>query len=141
MTEALLQAIEDRFNGDAELKLFGRKIYHGIEREQDQPQRPWVNVMVIAESPLDTFGSDLEELTLTFGAYTRKYEPKAAARLKQALMRVFDDCSLQAGEFSTVGFQRITASGPFMRDGAYESTLDYRATIQRVAMQPALRGV
>lgn len=139
--QALFDAIQDRFDEDGTLPVLGRKVYQGFENERAKTVLPFVDVTFFGPSPVDTFVDDVEEYSIRFSLFTKRIRPRDAAELKEAMMRVFDDCNLHHGEFYTVGFLRESAHGPVLRDGVYQSTLDYRVTIHRTAMVPAIRGM
>lgn len=139
--QTLFDAIQDRFDEDGMLPVLGRKIYQGFENERAKTVLPFVDVTFVGPSQMDTFGNDVEELTAIVSAFTKRIRPRDAALLKEALMRVYDDCNLHHGEFYTVGFSRESAHGPVLRDGVYQSTIDYRVLVQRTVMVPAVRGM
>jgi len=139
--QALFDAIQDKFDEDSVLPVLGRKVYQGFENERAKTVLPFVDVTFIGPASIDTFGNDVEEYTVQFSAFTKRVQPRKAAELKEWLMRVFDDCNLIHGEFYAVGFLREGAHGPVLRDGVYQSTIDYRVTVQRTVMVPAVRCV
>jgi len=139
--QALFDAIRDRFDEDGALPVLGRKVYQGFENERAKTVLPFVDVTFFGPSPIDTFADDVEEYTVRFSLFTKRIRPRDAADLKETMMMVFDDCYLHHGAFYIVGFLRESAHGPVLRDGVYQSTLDYRVTVQRVIMAPAVRCV
>jgi len=139
--QALFDAIQDRFDEDSALPTLGRKVYQGFENERAKTVLPFVDVTFFGPSPVDTFVDDVEEFTVRFSLFTKRIRPRDAAMLKAAMMRVFDDCDLHHGEFYTVAWLRENAHGPVLRDGVFQSTLDYRVTVQLATMVPAVRGM
>ncbi len=132
-------AMVERFKADAELKKLAKRMYLGTGEDHDPPY-------VVAEfgpsEDLDAFDVDITIHPVTFTIVTGGTKPTKHGEAVRAFLRVFDDASIEGGEFDIVACTRTSRSGPNRTDDGmqWESSIDYDVTVELARMTPALRG-
>jgi len=139
--KAFIDAILERFNSDKTLKRYARRIHTGLGASPIKGT-PYANLAVSGPSAeLDSFDADFEQFDVEFTLFGKDSIPDNLHRALTEMMRVFDDCDLVSGEFSTVQFMRTGGEQPAVVEGIYQASLTYDAIIQMTALEPTTRGV
>lgn len=138
--KSITDAIIQRFDSDKTLVLFARKIHVGLGTEPVKTL-PYVNLSLTGPSAeLDTFDADIESYDVEFTMFGQDSTPDSLNRSAKEMMRVFDDCNLVSGDFTTVMFQRTGGVSPFLLLGVYRASLAYEVIVQMVSQVPVVRA-
>jgi hypothetical protein len=137
----IFEAIQARFEGDASLKHYGRKLYEGYgERRLQAPPCVVVTCTAISDE-LDTFDADIDVYSLDFAIHSPDHRSRDAARIQRHLMRVYDDALIESDVFDAAGMNRTGASGPAEEDGSYDASVSYDLTVTWKEKRPLERMV
>lgn len=136
----IFESLERRFDADAALVAVGRKLYLGLGGQR-QKAMPYVEVNIAGKtSELDTFGDDVESLTLEFQVLAPDGRGVLVADVLQNLQRVFDNADLISEQYRTVSMMQADMSGPDLEEGIYVGRARYELIIQRKVLIPTTQG-
>lgn len=113
-------ALERAFNGDAELKDAGRKLYQGIlDEPRNVPDYVEVECTEVNHD-LDTFETEEPVYTLRWVVKSKHSRADKCARIMKAIERVFHNQSLTSAHFAVAGMVMGSGSGPTMVEAVFQ---------------------
>lgn len=135
----LFPALDTRFKSDSALVKLSRKLYRGYEGEPITGRKPITEVSGSLTDTLDGFDKDVEVYDITFTFFSDSLKPDACDDWQERMIDIFDDANLSSNDFSTAGCERVGKKEPFIEDGVFRASMDYRITIERAVKIPATR--
>jgi len=138
--DRVFPALQDRFDGDKELKKLGRHLFEGTGGDH---HTPFVTVELTGTEDFDGFDHDATQYALQFRVVTDGTTSRKHHQLVRALRRVFDDAKWSGGDFTCTDMRRIGTSGPNQVDEGqlWESFVNYELFVDFTNLEPATRGV
>lgn len=128
----IFPALKTRWDQSAELKRLGGSLHLADEGQSARPNTSVHGRM----TPMDTFGSDIEQWSIEFRLHGRGSASRDALDWYEAMRGWFHRATLSASAAAVMVMNLEPSDGEDLRDGIFDSAISFVCYFQRNAPLP-----